>query len=55
MSDKAIVMFTMSVGSGLGSYLPSLTGADWLSPWSIIGGLVGGVLGIWAGYKLINL
>lgn len=45
-------MFGMVVGSTVGSYVPSLWGAGWLSFASIVGSGIGGILGIWAGFQL---
>jgi len=53
MSDKKVVMFGMTIGSCIGGYVPTLLGADWLSAWSIAGTAFGGLIGIWAGYRLI--
>lgn len=52
MTSKRLIMFGMVVGSTVGSYVPSLWGAGWLSLWSVVLSGVGGVLGIWAGYQL---
>lgn len=54
MSTKTLVMIGMTVGSILGSYLPVIWGADAFSLWSIVGGAIGGILGIWAGWKVAN-
>lgn len=51
MSEKAIVMLGFTIGSIAGSYLPLLFGAGVLSLWSIVGGAVGGIAGIYIGYK----
>jgi len=40
------------VGSSLGSYVPVLWGGDLLSLTSCLLALIGGFLGIWAGYRL---
>ncbi len=55
MSSKALVMIGMTVGSILGSYIPIIFGADVFSLWSIVGSAVGGIAGIWAGWKVANL
>lgn len=54
MSDKKIVMITMTLGSLGGSYLPALWGANWLSWASILGSAIGGLVGVWVGWKLIT-
>jgi hypothetical protein len=44
-----------TIGGAIGSYLPILLfHSDGLSAASIFGGIVGGVLGIWAAIKLAN-
>ena len=46
-------MLSMLVGMTLGGFVPVLFGDDdLLSGWSILGGLVGGIIGIWLGAKL---
>ncbi len=47
-----IIWFAVILGSTLGSYLPALFGAGWLSLWSIVLGTVGGLAGLWVGYKV---
>jgi hypothetical protein len=42
----------MVFGSFAGSYLPALWGGSIFSLSSILLGAVGGLLGIWAGYKI---
>ena len=54
MSPKSIVMMSFVVGSLLGSYLPVLFGVGAFSYTSIITGAIGGVIGIYVGYKLSN-
>lgn len=53
---KQFVMFGAVVFGAIGSYLPFLFGdADAMVTWSIVGGLVGGLLGIWLAVKAYNL
>lgn len=43
----------MGVGSAAGAFLPVLLGdASLLDGWSILGTLVGGLAGVWLGYKV---
>lgn len=51
MSEKAIVFLVFTIGSTLGSYLPVLFGSSVFSLWSVTGGAVGGILGIYIGYR----
>jgi len=41
----------MFLGSTLGSFVPMTFGDNGISLWSILGSTVGGVLGLWGGYK----
>jgi hypothetical protein len=52
MNRKAMIMFGMALGSTAGSSLPMLWGSGWLSLSSVILGLLGGIAGIWAAYKM---
>lgn len=55
MKAKTLIMIFMTVGSTLGSWLPTLWGADWLSFTSVLLSGVGGALGIWAGYRISRM
>jgi uncharacterized membrane protein YfcA len=49
MNKKTLLLFA-TVFSILGGYVPVLFGDnDFLDGWSILGGLVGGIFGIWLG------
>jgi hypothetical protein len=49
MNKRTILLFA-SVFGFMGAYVPVLFGDnDMLSGWSILGGLVGGLFGIWLG------
>lgn len=52
MNSKALVWVGLFVGSAIGSLIPLIWGASLLSFWSSIFGAIGGLLGIWAGYRL---
>jgi hypothetical protein len=52
MSRKSAVMLGMIIGSTAGGYVPALFGAGGFSFVSIVGGMVGGILGIWIAFKL---
>jgi uncharacterized membrane protein YeaQ/YmgE (transglycosylase-associated protein family) len=54
MSTKTLVFLGMFIGSIVGGYLPSLWGADIFSMWSLVLSAVGGLLGIWVGYRMGN-
>ncbi len=48
---KALIMFGMIAGSYVGSFIPLLWGGSLLSLSSILFGGIGGLFGIWAGYR----
>lgn len=49
MSKRFILLFATVFGI-LGGYLPALFGdTNLLDEWSILGGMVGGIFGIWLG------
>ena len=52
--DKKIIMLGMLFGSIIGGYIPTIFGASAFSMSSIICGGVGGILGIWLSFKLLN-
>jgi len=52
--DKKIIMLGMLFGSIMGGYIPTIFGASVFSMSSIICGGVGGILGIWLSFKLLN-
>jgi hypothetical protein len=55
MNTKSLVWIGMIVGSVIGGYVPALWGAGVFSFPGIIGNTVGGILGIFAGYKLSQM
>jgi hypothetical protein len=52
MSTKSLVWLGLFIGSTIGSYLPTLFGADLLSGWSIVGTAIGSFAGIYCGYQI---
>ena len=52
MSRKSAVMFGMIIGSIAGGYVPALFGAGVFSFASVVGGMVGGLLGIWIAFRI---
>lgn len=52
MNAKALITIGMIAGSALGGWLPTLWGADPFSLASMGAGMLGGLAGIWAGYRL---
>ena len=55
MNSRFVIMAALTVGSVVGSYLPTLWGAGFFSMWSVLLGGIGGLVGIWVGYKLSRL
>ena len=56
MSRKTMVWGGMIIGSSIGGFLPYLWGNfDYFSFQSVILTFVGGLVGVWAGFKLSNL
>ena len=49
---KLLIWIGLFIGSTIGSYIPTLWHASLFSGWSIVGSTIGGLLGIWGGYKL---
>ena len=52
---KGLITFFMLIGSYGGSYIPVLWGGSLFSMYSILLGAIGGIIGIWAGYKIAKL
>ena len=52
MSRKSMIMLGMIIGSLAGGYAPTLFGASAFSPASWLGGIAGGILGIWLTYLM---
>jgi hypothetical protein len=50
--NKLIIGLGMFLGSTLGSYIPVLWGGSVFSFTSILLGVIGGLVGIWLGYKI---
>jgi len=51
MESNKLIWLGLFVGSSIGSFLPELWGADLFSLSSIFLSALGGILGIWLGYK----
>ena len=52
MERSRLIWIGLFVGSAIGGYVPALWGAGILSFSSVIGSAIGGVAGIWLGYRL---
>jgi len=51
MTTRTCVWIGLFIGSSIGSAIPYLWGSDPFSISAILASSVGGLLGIWAGYK----
>lgn len=54
MPTKFLVFLGMTIGSIIGGYIPTLWGAGLLSYSSVLFSGLGGILGVWIGYKMGN-
>jgi hypothetical protein len=52
--NKKTIMLGMVFGSTIGGYIPTLFGVGTFSLISILGGFIGGMLGIWLTFRLLN-
>ncbi|MFA6307209.1 MAG: hypothetical protein WC639_05395 [Patescibacteria group bacterium] len=51
MNPKTLVWIGVFIGGAVGGYIPTLFGAGGFSVESVIGNTIGGLIGIWAGFK----
>lgn len=49
---KTLIWVGMIIGSMIGGYIPILLGASWLSFATVLGNGIGGIIGIFIGFKL---
>ena len=52
MSQKTLIFLGMTIGSAIGGCIPMLWGSGALSMSEVLLSAIGGIAGIWAGYKL---
>ena len=52
MSSKSLIWIFMFIGSSVGGFIPTLWGAGFLSLSSVFLTAIGGIAGIWLGFKL---
>jgi hypothetical protein len=52
MIDKRLIWIGAFVGSTLGGLVPRLWHASLWSLWGILFSMIGGIVGIWAGWKI---
>ncbi|MEI8175013.1 MAG: hypothetical protein WCG28_03625 [bacterium] len=54
MNSKSLIWIFMAIGSVIGGYIPTFWGAGFFSFSSVILTAVGGILGIYLGFKMSN-
>ena len=52
MNPRPMIYIGLFIGSTLGGYIPTLWGAGLFSMSSILLSMLGGLLGIWLGYRI---
>jgi hypothetical protein len=52
MGSKFVIYLCIFIGATIGGYIPSLWHQSLLSFWSLIFSAVGGLVGIWVGFKI---
>ncbi len=50
--NKGFITLMAGVGGTVGGYIPVLFGASGFGGWSVLGAFVGGIVGIWIGFKI---
>ena len=51
--NKTVLTVCMTIGTTIGSFIPVWFGdSSFFDGWSILGGLIGGIAGIWLGVKI---
>ena len=55
MNSKALIWVGAIVGSTIGSIVPAIWGGSMFSMSSIIFSTIGGIAGIWIGFKLSHM
>ncbi|HYA08471.1 MAG TPA: hypothetical protein VEG24_02710 [Gaiellaceae bacterium] len=50
--DRKILFMCITVGSTVGGYLPTLLGQGDFSIASLLGGLIGGIAGVWVAHRI---
>ena len=52
MERKKLIWLGLFVGSTVGGFIPSFWGSDFISMSGVIGSALGGIIGIWLGFRL---
>lgn len=53
--DKRVLWLCLAIGSTLGGFVPEAWGASAFGVASLLGGVVGGVAGVWVAARLSDL
>ena len=51
MNTKSVIWIAVFIGSAVGGWIPTVFGGSSFGFGSIIGSTVGGLIGIWVGFK----
>jgi hypothetical protein len=54
MESKSLIWIFLFIGSTVGGFIPTLWGDSFLGMWSVVLTAIGGIVGIYIGYKLDN-
>ncbi len=54
MESRSVIWIAMLVGSTIGGFIPALWGANFLSISSVFCSALGGLAGIWIGFKIMQ-
>jgi hypothetical protein len=52
MNRRTLIWIGLLSGSAMGAYLPTLWGSDGLTLSAVLGSTIGGIGGIWLGFKM---
>ena len=52
MSSKRLILIGSIVGSFVGGLIPGLWHASMFSMWGLVFSTIGGIVGIWAGWRI---
>lgn len=54
MGTRRLIWFGLIAGSTIGGFVPELWHASMFSLWGIVMSTIGGIIGIWAAWKIGN-
>ena len=50
--DRRVLLLSVTIGSTIGGYLPTFAGYGTFSMVSFLGGIAGGIAGVWAAVRI---